>query len=133
MGSIQFTRGKLIQTRLTVYGVDENVSRDLPVILDTGAARSLIPLQILLDLGYDLSKANEGKALTASGTEPMLIVNVSRLTAIDKTATNIEVACYKEASNIPEHLQSIGLLGFNFLSHFDCLGISFLKEIVNLN
>lgn len=134
MGQTTFSigRNEPINIRIRIYSLDGKDSRILSAVLDTGATRTYIPAQILLELDYDLSKAREIDTYTVSGTEKSLIVIASKLTAIQETIEQIEVICSKPEVDIPEHMKRIALLGMSFLSQFDNLNISFSKGILSL-
>ena len=60
MGHTSFNPvGELIVLRLTVGGVDPNTFRNVFVALDTGASTTMIPTEVAVDLGYDLSKTRQ--------------------------------------------------------------------------
>ena len=60
MGHTSFNPvGELIVLRLTVGGVDSNTFRNVFVALDTGASTTMIPTEVAVDLGYDLSKTRQ--------------------------------------------------------------------------
>ncbi len=118
----------LIVLPLKVEGVSSNNFRDLLVALDTGASTTVIPTKIALDLGYDLSnpKGNE-EIITGSGIELMKRITVHKLTAIGETVENIDVLCH----DLPADSIIDGVLGLNFLSHFD-VNLSFSTGTLEL-
>ena len=84
--------------------------------LDTGASDTSIPTKVASDLGYDLSNPKHLVRLTTgSGTIPSKIITVRKLTAIGETVENIDVLCH----DLPEESTIEGVLGLNFLRHFD--------------
>ena len=118
----------LISLRLTVGGVDADTFRNVIVALDTGATITIIPTEIAVALGYDPASSNrQMQLLTASGTASAKLVTVQKLTAIGETVENIDVLCH----DLPGNSGVKGLLGLNFLKHFD-LNISFSTGTVEL-
>ena len=129
MGRVSFNpSSESILLRLQVGGVDPATFRNVPVALDTGATITIIPSQVLIALGYDLLNAKERvQLITASGTEFAKRINVERLTVIGETIENIDVLCHDLPGNSPIK----GLLGLNFLRHFD-VNISFSTGTIEL-
>lgn len=119
----------LITLRLTVGGINTDTFRNLIVALDTGATTTVIPTAVALALGYDLSnpKGQIG-LLTASGAASAKVITVRKLTAIGETVEDIEVLCH----NLPGNSAIKGLLGLNFLKHFN-VNISFSTGTIELH
>lgn len=119
----------LITLRLTVGGINTDTFRNLIVALDTGATTTVIPTGVALALGYDLSnpKGQIG-LLTASGAASAKVITVRKLTAIGETVEDIEVLCH----NLPGNSAIKGLLGLNFLKHFN-VNISFSTGTIELH
>ena len=119
----------LITLRLTVGGINTDTYRNLIVALDTGATTTVIPTEIALALGYDLSnpKGQIG-LLTASGAASAKVITVRKLTAIGETVEDIEVLCH----NLPGNSAIKGLLGLNFLKHFN-VNISFSTGTIEVH
>jgi predicted aspartyl protease len=78
MGHVSFNpSGESIVLRLQVGGVDPDTFRNVFVALDTGASTTMIPTEVAVDLGYDLSNPNE-QMMTANGivlAKPTLILS----------------------------------------------------------
>jgi predicted aspartyl protease len=129
MGQIFFnTTDRLIVLRLTVVGINDYDFRNVIVALDTGASDTSIPTKVATDLGYDLSNPKQVVLLTTgSGTALAKIITVSKLTAIGETVENIGVLCH----DLPQASTIDGVLGLNFLSHFN-LNISFSTGTIEL-
>ena len=129
MGYISFNpTDKSIALRLRVGGINADTFRYVPVALDTGATITSIPTRIAIALGYDLSKPKQQmKIFTANGTTSAPLIAVRELTAIGETVENIDVLCH----DLPGNSTIKGLLGLNFLSHFD-VNISFSTGIIEL-
>ena len=130
MARISFDPSRpLISLRLTVYGINANIFRNVIVALDTGATTTVIPTAVALALGYDLSnpKGQIG-LLTASGAASAKVITVRKLTAIGETVEDIEVLCH----DLPGNSAIKGLLGLNFLKHFN-VNISFSTGTIELH
>ena len=129
MGSVSFNPSdESIVLRLQVGGVDPDTFRNVTVALDTGATITIIPSQVLIALGYDLLNPKERvQLLTASGTAFAKCINVRRLTVVGETIENIDVLCH----DLPGNSSINGLLGLNFLRHFD-VNISFSTGTIEL-
>lgn len=129
MGYVSFSAAdELIVLRLTVSGINADSFRNVVVALDTGASNTSIPTRIASDLGYDLSNPKQVVLLTTgSGIVPTKIITARKLTAIGETVENIDVLCH----DLPFGSTIDGVLGLNFLSHFD-LNISFSRGIIEL-
>ena len=117
---------ELVVLRITVGGVDANTFRNVFVVLDTGASTTMIPTKVAADLGYDISNPNQ-QIVTASGIVLAKRITVRKLTAIGETVENIDVVCH----DLPEDSIIEGLLGLNFLRHFD-VNISFSTGTIEL-
>lgn len=130
MGYVSFNPAdELIVLRLTVSGINADSFRNVIVALDTGASNTLIPTRIASDLGYDLSNPKQVVLLTTgSGIVPTKIITVRKLTAIGESVENIDVLCH----DLPFGSTIDGVLGLNFLSHFD-LNISFSTGTIELH
>ena len=128
MGHISFNpAAKSIYLRLKVGGINADTIRDILVALDTGASTTMIPTKVAADLGYDLSNPNE-QIITASGIVLANRITVHKLTAIGETVENVDVVCH----DLPEGSIIEGLLGLNFLRHFD-VNISFSTGTIELH
>lgn len=130
MGYISFNPvDKLIALRLTVGDINANNFRNLIVALDTGSSSTSIPTKIASDLGYDLSNPKQVILLTTgSGIVPAKIITARKLTAIGESVENIDVVCH----DLPFGSTIDGVLGLNFLSHFD-LNLSFSTGTIELH
>ena len=127
MGHISFNpAAKSIFLRLKISSINTDATRDILVALDTGASITMIPLEVAMDLGYDLSSPNE-QMITASGVVLIKRITVRKLTAIGETVENVDVVCH----DLPEGSVIEGLLGLNFLRHFD-VNISFSTGTIEL-
>ena len=99
------------------------------VALDTGASITTIPPQVATDLGYDLTNPKqEVDILASNGIFTAKIITVRKLTAIGETVEDIDVLCH----DLPEDSIVEGLLGLNFLQHFN-ITILFSSETIELH
>lgn len=130
MGYISFNSSqKLIRLPIKVESINGGNYRDMIVALDTGSSDTSIPTRIASDLGYDLSNPKQVVLLTTgSSIVPAKIITVRKLTAIGESVENIDVVCH----DLPFGATIEGVLGLNFLSHFD-LNISFSTETIELH
>lgn len=127
MGYVHFDNTKsLIIVDMAIEGPDGRKLRILPAAFDTGASFTIMPSDVAVSLGYDLTRVTRRvRIVTGSGVEYASVIIVQKLTAIGESITNIEVLCH----DLPEDSKVDGLLGLNFLRHFD-IDISFSKGIV---
>ncbi len=129
MGHISFNPSqRLIRLPIKVESINGGNYRDLIVALDTGSSNTSIPTKIASDLGYDLSNPKQVILLTTgSGIVPAKIITARKLTAIGESIENIDVVCH----DLPFGSTIDGVLGLNFLSHFD-IKISFSTGIIEI-
>ncbi|MEW6417370.1 MAG: retropepsin-like aspartic protease [Nitrospirota bacterium] len=89
----------------------------LPVVLDTGATTTILPADILADLGYD--PGNPGlprtRMITGSGIGYSPYITVKSLIVGGEKIDNVGVLCH----DLPTETGIDGLLGLNFLKNFD--------------
>jgi len=105
-----------------------NKTADVEVALDTGAVTTIINSSIAEYLGCNLAASQKRRRIvTASGIEWCSVVHVDKVTACGKTLENLEVICH----DLPPATTIRGLLGENFLKHFD-LKINYKKRFVEL-
>lgn len=130
MGYISFNPSqRLIRVPIKVEDINGSNYRDLVVALDTGSSNTSIPTRIAADLGYDLSNPKQVVLLTTSSNiVPAKLITVRKLTAIGESVENIDVVCH----DLPFGSTIEGVLGLNFLSHFD-LNISFSTGTIELH
>jgi len=130
MARVPFARmRRLIVLNLEVGGINGNNSDLLPVALDTGASNTTIPPQVATALGYDLSDPKQEVGLiTGGGIVSAKIITVRKLTARGRTVEDIDGLFH----DLPENSILDGLLGMNFLEHFD-IDISFSTGTIELH
>ncbi len=85
------------------------------MILDTGAALTVLSWSVLKTIGYDPAVATERyEAVTANGIIEVPKLQVNSIAIGDVEATEVEVICH----DIPEMAGIRGLLGLSFLKNF---------------
>ena len=105
-----------------------NKTADLEVALDTGAVTTMINSSIMEYLGCDPGGSQEKRSIvTASGIEWCPIVHVDKATTCGKTLEKLEIVCH----DLPPATTIRGLLGENFLKHFDLI-VNYKKRFVEL-
>jgi len=130
MGRTRFDgSGSSIKLNLMVSSIDLTSQTNVLVALDTGASVTSIPTYVAEALGYDLSDScEEIEIVTGSGIKKVKVIQVSKLTAIGESRENIEVWC----CDLPLDLDVLGVLGYNFLEHFD-VKILFSSNTIEIN
>lgn len=104
-------------------------SRYARMILDTGATYTMVSPDILIGGGHDLAKVTRKNPITtASGIEHCPFIKIRALSAFGHTMKNVEVCAHSLPANIPAR----GLLGLNFLRHFN-VHLNFLEDTLILN
>ena len=85
------------------------------MILDTGAALTVISWSVLKAIGYDPAVTPERyEAITANGVIEVPKLRVNSITVGDAGAPRVEVICH----DIPELAGIRGLLGLSFMKNF---------------
>ena len=128
MGYIRFniSRDSLIILNLTVYSETLETSLTMNAVLDTGAARSIIPPKIASNLGYDISEPKEMMEFSgvySSGWSK--VISVSKVEAIGESVNDMDIVLHQLAPDITAD----AILGLDFLRNFDTT-ISYSKGIV---
>ena len=96
----------------------------IQLILDTGATYTMISPEILVRIGCDPSQSIEKSPITtASGIEYVPFVIIPTVRALGVSRDHVKVCAHSLPSNIPAR----GLLGLNFLRHFN-LHLNFLDQ-----
>jgi clan AA aspartic protease (TIGR02281 family) len=103
----------IIIERVKVEG--PKATREVDLILDTGARFTSLSWEILEDIGYDPAISSERvKLITANGVIEAPLVRVKKLSISNLSCKNVEVVCL----DVPELAEVDGLLGLSFLTHF---------------
>lgn len=102
--------------------------RTLKLALDTGATYTMVPAEILRDIGYDPALSKKRIEIsTANGLVLSPLVTVSQISSLGITVKNIKVVCH----SLPPESPVVGLLGLNFLVHLPAF-IEFYRKIRSL-
>ncbi len=105
---------KVILVPTTLVGPKQ--SHNINLILDTGASFTMISPEILVRIGLDPAEAlHKSTIATASGVEFVAFVKLPRLEVLGVKRSDIEICVHSLPATVPAR----GLLGLNFLRHFD--------------
>lgn len=97
--------------------------RLIQMILDTGASFTMVAPGTLIEIGCDPNKNHQNRPITtASGIEYVPFLTIPNMKALGVERENIEVCVHSLPPNIPAR----GLLGLNFLRHFN-VHLNFLQ------
>lgn len=89
--------------------------RETDMILDTGAAYTVIAWDVAKDIGYDPAVSERRTPIvTANGVIEAPLISVERIELAELQAEGVDVVCH----DIPELTGIEGLLGLSFLQHF---------------
>lgn len=103
----------LVVKHVKLFGHSGTIQVDM--ILDTGAAFTVISWADLKIVGYDPAISSERQEIiTANGVIEVPKVNIEAIAVGDTKAFGVEVICH----DIPELAGIRGLLGLSFLKHF---------------
>lgn len=113
---------------LAIARLHGQVVRDAIMIVDTGSSLTTITPQMAQLIGFDLeSPLKEQVVHTWAGTISSPVFVVPRVRVFGQEVHDLEVAC----GELPPKLGLDGVLGLNFLRHFD-LYINFREEYIEL-
>jgi len=91
-------------------------SRFVKMLLDTGATYTIIPHEVAIAIGCDPSASRKRvEFITASGSEYAPMVTIESIKCFGFEIKNFDVVCH----NLPPKSSVDGLLGLNFLTHFN--------------
>jgi predicted aspartyl protease len=98
------------------------------MVVDTGAAATIVPPQVLFDIGCDPEKSGQRlPIITASHFFFLPAVVVPTITGLQVTVENLEVVCHE----LPAETTVQGLLGLDFLRQVPAFQ-QFEKKILEL-
>jgi hypothetical protein len=120
----------LAQGMVLVVGDFHSLSRRVQsiLILDTGSSITSLTPQSILKLGFAPHEAHAvRKTHVWGGMQETPIVIVPRVRVFGQEVYDLEVAC----GDLPPDLKIDGVLGLNFLRHFD-LRINFPNEYIEI-
>lgn len=117
MGKVRFDPNlSLILVDVLVAGIENETGMMLLLAFDTGASVTTISYDLMEYLGYEPEKSRRiGRLITGSGVEYAPIITVRRISVGREYLDNIEVYCH----NFPAESYVDGVLGLNFLRHFN--------------
>ena len=123
--SFPFSRGRLIMPPVLM----RHAFRARPdLALDTGARLTVITPDIAEQLGLEPDGTELSVSITgATGTASAALLKVASVSILGAEVKNLRVICHP----LPTKLKVDGILGLNFLSHFD-IEISNRTETVAL-
>ena len=112
----RFNRGKdLIFVDGRIWGPSGRIER-LRLVLDTGAALTVVVPEILDQLGYSPRDAERITTMrSAVGEEAGYLTRVTRLSCLGFTVSDYRI----HAHDLPDGWNIHGLLGLDFLNHFN--------------
>lgn len=102
---------------LSVYAVvsGPRTWRSLKLAVDTGATYTMLPPDLLMDVGYDPTRTRQRMELsTANGLVLVPLLRVHQLKCLGLTVKDVEVV----AHHLPPESPVEGLLGLDVLVHF---------------
>lgn len=106
----------LILIEGALWGPLDRGGRSVQLVLDTGAAETIIVPQVLDSLGYN---PRDGEAISvmrsAVGREEGYLIRVERFACLGHQARNVRV----HAQDLPEGWNIEGLIGLSFLRQFN--------------
>jgi len=93
-------------------------SREIDMVLDTGAVYTVIAWDVAKDIGYDPAISERRMPIiTANGVIEAPLITVQSIHITSLGTESVEVICH----DIPEITGIEGLLGLSFLKHFRTL------------
>lgn len=106
----------LLKVQATVGGNNGGIREyRVRLLVDTGASFTILPIQVLEDLGYDIrNPLRRQEIFTAQGKIYAPVVNVTWFNCVGQLIENFEIV----AHDIPSPLRLDGLLGMDFLTNF---------------
>ena len=116
----------IILRRVRLEGPD--ASREVDMLLDTGAAYTALSWEVAKDLGYDPAGSSERVSIvTANGVIEVPKLTVQRIAFRELFVKQVEVICL----DVPELAEIEGLMGLSFLRHFRVL-MDFKKGLLEI-
>ena len=99
------------------------------MVLDTGAMLTVIPIETALAIGYDPATVTKRVELvTVSGVEFVPQLTIRAVRCLGQVVRNVDAVCH----DLPSQSPVKGLLGLNFLRHFD-VHLNFLHKSLMLH
>ncbi len=111
-----------------VADVEGTMVTRVTLVLDTGATRTTLDIDAMIDAGLDPTQAARTVQVTsASAVHQVPLLTINRLEIAGVSVSNLDVLCM----NLPAGIQIDGVLGLNFLRHFN-LFLNFRKGVLVL-
>jgi len=111
--SFRFTRGRLIARRVLL----KHAYPAWPMMaIDTGARVSVVTPKVAQELGFDTGETEPTvNIIGATGKSGAALLRVASAAIMGQEVRNLRVLCHP----LPAELQLDGILGLDFLRHFD--------------
>ncbi|MEG4841335.1 retropepsin-like aspartic protease [Microcoleus sp. B9-D4] len=88
------------------------------LLVDTGSSFTILPVQVLQNLGYDTrNPLRRQELVTGQGRIYVPVINVSWFNCVGQLIENFEIV----AHDIPPNIRIDGLLGMDFLTRFQAV------------
>ena len=88
------------------------------LLVDTGSSFTILPVQVLQNLGYDTrNPLRRQELVTGQGRIYVLVINVSWFNCVGQLIESFEIV----AHDIPPNLRIDGLIGMDFLTFFQAV------------
>ncbi|HSF74504.1 MAG TPA: retropepsin-like aspartic protease [Microcoleus sp.] len=88
------------------------------LLVDTGSSFTILPVQVLQNLGYDTrNPLRRQELVTGQGRISVPVINVSWFNCVGQLIENFEIV----AHDIPPNIRLDGLLGMDFLTRFQAV------------
>ncbi len=85
------------------------------MVLDTGARFTILDIESAERIGLEMREARGQRLLGVAGSAPLLVGIVDEVSMLGQTVRNLRVVCHP----LNEHMGFDGVLGVNFLRHFN--------------
>lgn len=103
--------------------------RVLKLALDTGATYTMVPYEAIIGIGCDPSLPRRKiEIFTASGREYLPVVTIPSIRCLGFQIQNLDVVCH----DLPPQSPVDGLLGLNFMAHFNIF-LKFLTHTLEIS
>lgn len=105
----------LLRVQASVGAIESGDFVRLRLLVDTGASFTILPIQVLEDLGYDIrNPLRRQEIFTGQGRIYAPVVSISWFNCVGQLIENFEII----AHDIPSPLRLDGILGMDFLCRF---------------
>gem|GEM_PF-221064 len=112
-----------------VVFVGRKNSREVKMVLDTGANITTISKDVALGIGCDpINSKRRMEFITANGIAYAPIITIPKLKVFSFTLENVDLICH----DLPSRSPVLGLLGLSVLKKFN-ISLRFLDNIIEIN